>query len=56
MQIAHRRPDGSPKYTNQLATETSPYLRMHAHNPVNWYPWGSAAPGAASQYMIYGSR
>ena len=43
MQIAHRRPDGSPKYTNQLAAETSPYLRMHAHNPVNWYPWGSEA-------------
>ncbi len=43
MQIAHRRPDGSPRYTNRLAAETSPYLRMHAHNPVNWYPWGSEA-------------
>jgi uncharacterized protein len=43
MPIAHRRPDGSPKYTNHLVTETSPYLRMHAHNPVNWYPWGSEA-------------
>src|SRR5580692_12021605 len=43
MQIAHRRPDGSPKYTNRLAAETSPYLRMHAHNPVDWYPWGSEA-------------
>src|SRR5580704_13513997 len=43
MQIAHRRPDGSPKYTNHLVTATSPYLRMHAHNPVNWYPWGSEA-------------
>ena len=43
MQIAHRRPDGSPKYTNQLANETSPYLRKHAHNPVNWYPWGAEA-------------
>ena len=43
MQIAHRKTDGSPKYTNQLAGETSPYLRMHAHNPVNWWPWGSAA-------------
>jgi len=33
----------SPKYTNRLASETSPYLRQHAHNPVNWYPWGSKA-------------
>ncbi len=24
---------------NRLASETSPYLRQHAHNPVNWYPW-----------------
>ena len=31
------------KYTNLLAKETSPYLLMHAHNPVNWYPWGPAA-------------
>ena len=43
MQIAHRRPDGSPRYTNHLAAETSPYLRLHAHNPVDWYPWGSEA-------------
>lgn len=27
------------KYTNALATETSPYLLQHAHNPVNWNPW-----------------
>jgi len=26
--------------TNRLAKETSPYLLMHAHNPVDWYPWG----------------
>ncbi|WP_454741775.1 thioredoxin domain-containing protein [Cupriavidus necator] len=25
--------------TNRLATETSPYLRQHAENPVDWYPW-----------------
>ena len=43
MQIAHRNTDGSPKYTNQLAGETSPYLRKHAHNPVDWYPWGPEA-------------
>ncbi len=29
--------------TNALAKETSPYLLMHAHNPVDWYPWGEAA-------------
>jgi uncharacterized protein len=28
---------------NALATETSPYLRQHAGNPVNWLPWGSLA-------------
>ncbi|WP_246196080.1 DUF255 domain-containing protein [Aquisphaera giovannonii] len=29
--------------TNRLAAETSPYLRMHARNPVDWYPWGPEA-------------
>jgi uncharacterized protein YyaL (SSP411 family) len=29
--------------TNRLARETSPYLLMHAHNPVDWYPWGDEA-------------
>jgi uncharacterized protein len=28
---------------NRLATETSPYLLQHAHNPVDWYPWGEEA-------------
>ena len=28
---------------NRLASETSPYLRQHAHNPVDWYPWGREA-------------
>ena len=28
---------------NRLASETSPYLRQHADNPVEWYPWGSEA-------------
>lgn len=27
------------QFTNALAGESSPYLLMHAHNPVNWYPW-----------------
>jgi len=28
---------------NQLERETSPYLQQHAHNPVDWYPWGADA-------------
>ena len=34
---------GDPKYTNQLIHEKSPYLLQHAHNPVNWHPWGDEA-------------
>jgi uncharacterized protein YyaL (SSP411 family) len=30
-------------YTNRLIDETSPYLKQHAHNPVDWYPWGDEA-------------
>ena len=30
-------------YTNNLINETSPYLLQHAHNPVDWYPWGNEA-------------
>jgi uncharacterized protein YyaL (SSP411 family) len=30
-------------HTNALAAEKSPYLRQHAHNPVDWLPWGDAA-------------
>jgi len=34
----------NPKQTtNRLAKETSPYLLLHAHNPVDWYPWGPEA-------------
>jgi hypothetical protein len=33
----------SPKHTNALAGEKSPYLLQHAHNPVDWLPWGEAA-------------
>ncbi|MCU1393040.1 MAG: hypothetical protein JWM34_1468 [Ilumatobacteraceae bacterium] len=32
---------------NRLAAETSPYLRQHAENPVDWYPWGAEAFAAA---------
>ena len=31
------------KHNNRLADETSPYLLQHAHNPVDWFPWGSEA-------------
>lgn len=30
-------------HTNRLIHETSPYLRQHAHNPVDWFPWGPEA-------------
>jgi uncharacterized protein len=32
-----------PRFTNRLAQEKSPYLRQHAHNPVDWQPWGDGA-------------
>jgi uncharacterized protein YyaL (SSP411 family) len=31
------------EFTNHLINESSPYLLQHAHNPVDWYPWGEAA-------------
>src|SRR5689334_17539860 len=30
-------------HTNRLISEKSPYLQLHAHNPVDWYPWGDEA-------------
>ncbi|GAW67007.1 thioredoxin domain-containing protein [Geoanaerobacter pelophilus] len=39
----HLTPGGEAKYTNRLFLETSPYLLQHAHNPVNWFPWGDEA-------------
>ncbi|MCZ6570959.1 MAG: thioredoxin domain-containing protein [Deltaproteobacteria bacterium] len=45
----HRMPDGSPRYTNRLILEQSPYLLQHAHNPVNWFPWGDEAFAQAKQ-------
>ncbi len=35
--------DAPPAHTNRLAGQTSPYLLQHAHNPVDWYPWGAEA-------------
>ncbi len=37
------------QYTNSLINETSPYLLQHAHNPVNWYPWGKEALSKAKE-------
>jgi uncharacterized protein YyaL (SSP411 family) len=37
------QPASSPGHRNALANETSPYLRQHATNPVEWYPWGPEA-------------
>lgn len=45
----HLQPDGQPLYTNRLILEDSPYLLQHAHNPVNWYPWGPEAFAAAKR-------
>ena len=39
----------SGKHTNRLAKETSPYLLMHAHNPVDWYAWGEEALAKAKR-------
>ena len=36
------------EHTNRLAGETSPYLLQHAHNPVDWYPWGEEALAQAA--------
>ncbi len=39
----------SPKHKNRLIGETSPYLLQHAHNPVDWYPWGEEALARAKK-------
>jgi hypothetical protein len=39
----------APPHANRLAKETSPYLLLHAHNPVDWYPWGEEALAKARQ-------
>ncbi|MEZ4318475.1 MAG: thioredoxin domain-containing protein [Myxococcota bacterium] len=45
----HLQPDGRPTYTNRLVHSASPYLQQHAHNPVNWFPWGDEAFALAKQ-------
>ena len=37
------------RHTNRLIRETSPYLLQHAHNPVDWHPWGEEALGRAKR-------
>jgi uncharacterized protein YyaL (SSP411 family) len=39
----HGAAEQAPAFSNRLAHETSPYLKAHAHNPVDWYPWGPEA-------------
>jgi uncharacterized protein YyaL (SSP411 family)/aryl-alcohol dehydrogenase-like predicted oxidoreductase len=39
----------APRHTNRLALSTSPYLLQHAHNPVDWYPWGEEALSRARE-------
>src|SRR3989454_9046029 len=41
--------DDDARPANRLAGETSPYLLQHAHNPVDWYPWGPEALGRARE-------
>jgi len=41
--MTSHRDTAKPKFTNRLIHETSPYLRQHAHNPVDWHPWDAAA-------------
>ncbi|MEC7886465.1 MAG: thioredoxin domain-containing protein, partial [SAR324 cluster bacterium] len=36
-------------FSNKLIHEKSPYLLQHAHNPVDWYPWGTAAFAKAKE-------
>lgn len=41
--------DEHAQHINRLADEKSPYLQQHAHNPVDWYPWGPEAIEKAKQ-------
>ncbi len=43
LQAALEAKSPGKRFVNRLALETSPYLLQHAHNPVNWYPWGDEA-------------
>ena len=45
----HLSANGQAIYTNRLILEDSPYLIQHAHNPVNWFPWGEEAMTVAKK-------
>src|SRR5216684_8882037 len=40
---------GQSHYTNRLINSSDPYLLLHAHNPVDWYPWGPEALARAKR-------
>jgi uncharacterized protein len=48
-EMSEPRAVNSTEHTNRLIDATSPYLLQHAHNPVDWYPWGEAAWEKARQ-------
>lgn len=55
--MANQNPPTPPQHhakhpANRLATSTSPYLLQHAHNPVDWYPWGEEAFDAARERQV----
>jgi uncharacterized protein YyaL (SSP411 family) len=45
----HATAAGEQQFSNRLLKETSPYLLMHGHNPVDWYPWGPEAFAKAEE-------
>src|SRR5215471_1664959 len=47
--LTERTMSEQPSFTNHLERETSPYLKQHAHNPVDWYPWGPEALARAKE-------
>lgn len=43
MSTVYFDPKAKGRKANHLIYETSPYLLQHAHNPVDWFPWGEEA-------------
>jgi len=41
--------EASPRFSNRLIDSANPYLLLHAHNPVDWYPWGPEAMARAKK-------
>jgi uncharacterized protein len=48
-ELSYMESGSQHRWTNRLIHETSPYLLQHAHNPVEWYPWGEEALKRARQ-------